>query len=96
MRISIRKDDPGYDYRTTLRRGHGWDVSIFVDGVDVTGRCHTADEEEGKAWCFKHNELGIPFTDPDFPDRAVEKVLTGKVVILLNDRMNGNDSYSCH
>ena len=90
MRLSVRKDDPGFNQEATLH------CSIFVNGVNVTERCHTADEEEGKAWCFKHNELGRPFTDPNFPDRAVEEVLTGKVIILLNDRMNGDDSYSCH
>lgn len=90
MRLSVRESDPGYNHEVTRH------CSIFVDGVNVTERCHTADEEEGKAWCFKCNELGQKLVDPDFPDRAAEEVLTGKVLILLNDRMNGDDTYPCH
>jgi len=88
MRLSVRKDDPGYD----VAAQH---CQVFVDGIDVTVRCHTADEEEGKAWCFKHNELGRPFRDPA-TDEAAQEVLAGEVVILLNAGVNGYDPHSCN
>ena len=88
MRLSIREDDPGYD-----RRAMG--CIVFVDGVDVTNRCFTADEEKGMAWCLKHNELGRCFCDSS--NNIVEEVLTGKVVIVLpKDRVNGYDPHPCN
>ena len=69
---------------------------VFVDGVDVTNNCYTADEEEGKAWCRKSNELGNRFIDPATGEVANE-VLTGKVEIFLTTEiMNGNDAHSCN
>ncbi len=91
MRLSIRESDPGYDARACQS------CTVFVDGVDVTGRCYTADEEEGKVWCFKHNELGQTFVDPDNEDKAAEEVLTGTVLIVLNSKLkNGYDPHSCN
>ena len=88
MRLSIRKDDPGYD-----KKAMG--CIIFVDGVDVTNRCFTADEEKGMVWCFKHNELGRSFLDNS--NNPAEEVLTGEVVIVLSkDRMNGYDPHPCN
>ncbi len=87
MRLSIREDDPGY--------GPTQNCKVFVDDVEVTARCHTADEEQGKAWCFKLNELGEKFIDQAY-DKVAEEVLTGKVVIIWSkDEMNGDDSHSC-
>lgn len=88
MRLSVREDDPGYSPQATFR------CKVFVDDVEVTTRCHTADEEQGKAWCFKLNELGEKFRDGD---RAAEEVLTGKVVIILpKDEVNGHDTHPCN
>ena len=90
MRISVRKDDPGFHPKAMQ-------CTIFVDGVDVTNRCYTADEEQGKAWCFKHNKENRPFLDPDTPNKVAAEVLTGKVVIiLLKNRMNGYDPHPCN
>ena len=90
MRLSIRKDDPGYD-----KKAMG--CIIFVNGVDVTSRCYTADEEKGMAWCFKHNELGHSFLDPNNSNNPAEEVLTGEVIIILSkDRMNGYDPHPCN
>lgn len=91
MRLSIREEDPGYNDDATRH------CRVLLDGVDVTGRCHTADEEEGKVWCYKWNAEGKPFVDPDHPDKgAVEEILTGKVLIVLNARMNDNDTHPCN
>ncbi len=86
MRVSIREGDPGY------REGYKY-CTIFVDGIDVTGRCHTADEEEGKAWCFKHNEQEQKFMDPATGEPATE-VLAGDVIILLSTKVNGYDPHT--
>lgn len=90
MRLSIYEDDPGYD-----RRALG-SCKVFVDGVDVTDNCYTADEEEGKAWCRKRNELGNTFIDPATGEVANE-VLTGRVEIFLTKQaMNGYDTHPCN
>ena len=90
MRVSVRKEDPGYVEDTV------GNCTIFVNGIDVTNRCHTADEEEGKAWCFKHNEENKKIIDPDNDDKIAEEVLTGEVVIMLGREVNGCDAYSGH
>ncbi len=75
MRLSVDPTDPGY--------GATQNVSVTVDGVTVTSRCYTADEELGKAWCFKHNDKDRPYFDPDIPSCLLTEVLKGKVVITL-------------
>lgn len=89
MRLSIREDDPGYDPRAIK------DCKAFIDGVEITERCYTADEEEGKAWCFKHNELGEKFID-DATGRAAEEILIGAVVILIGKGINGHVPHSSY
>ncbi len=89
MRLSIREDDPGYNLAATNH------CTVFVNGLDVTARCHTADEEEGKAWCFKHNEEERKFMDPATGEPATE-VLVGDVVILLDAKVNGYDPHTSH
>ena len=79
MRISVRKDDRGYDPRA----GHGPYVKVYVNGADVTNRCYTADEEKGKAWCFRHNADGQPFPDPKDHEQAACEVLAGAVKIVI-------------
>ena len=79
MRLTVRTDDLVDLYRAIH-------CTVLVDGVDVTERCHTADDEEGKAWCFKRNADGKLFVDPADPDHAAEEVLTGRVEIILDAR----------
>ncbi len=45
MRISMRKGDPGFNMFFADR------CKVFVDGINVSSKCHTADEEKGMAWC---------------------------------------------
>ncbi len=90
MRLSIDEDDPGYDERAIGQ------CRVLLDGVDVTNNCYTADEEEGKVWCRKRNELGNCFIDPETGGVASE-VLTGKVKISLRaEDMNGHDPHPCN
>ncbi len=77
MRLSVRRDDPGHSPEALRCR-------VFVDGVDVTNRCFTADEEEGKAWCYAHNDRGQPYANSW--GKPVEEVLKGKVEIRLRAR----------
>ncbi len=74
MRISVRKDDRGYD------RIAAQGAKVYVDGVDVSCRCYTADEEQGKAWCFLHDERGQLLREGD---SIAEEVLIGAVKIVI-------------
>ncbi len=56
MRLSVRKDDPGYDPRAFGAR-------VYLDGKEIT-HCFTADEERGYALVYVLNENGQPFIDP--------------------------------
>lgn len=51
MRVTVCREDFG----TQVGPGA---VKVTVDDVDVTNRCHTADDESGEAWCWLHNENG--------------------------------------
>lgn len=79
MRLSVDKDDPGY--------GETSRVKILVNGVDVTKRCYTADEEEGKAYCFKHNAEGHVYVEPNNPPQAAQEILEGKVEIIFPENV---------
>ena len=78
MRLSVIEDDPGYRNLTITSS-----CSIHLDGIDITNRVFTADEELGKVWCFKKNEEGNSFLDPNDPSRAATELLEGKVKIEL-------------
>lgn len=77
MRVSVRKGDLGYKHFDIALN-----CDVFVDGEAVTDRCHTADEEEGKAYCYLWNEKGKVFLDAT-KQEAAEEILTGKVEIKL-------------
>ena len=77
MRLSVYSDN----YLET------YNCRVLLDGRDVTARCHTADEEQGKVWLYKITEAGWLYVDPENPDRPAEEVLTGKVEIFM--RVNG-------
>ncbi len=89
MRLSVDKDDPGYDSDALQN------CKAFIDGVEITERCYTADEEEGKAWCFKLNELGNKFID-EATGEAAKEILIGEVIIMVGEGMNGHDTYSSY
>lgn len=88
MRVSTRENDPGYEAAILA----GWwkhldsgNCKIFVDGVDVTDRCSTADEEQGVAFCYKINEAGQKYVDKDL-DQVASQALYGKVEIQIPGR----------
>ena len=76
MRLSVRRDDPGYNFY--LARN----CSIFVYGEDITEACHTADEEKGMVWCYKRNAEGNKYVEGD---RVAEIVMQGKVEIEVHE-----------
>lgn len=55
-------------------------VTVLVDGIDVTKRCYKADSVRGLAWCYRKNDRGLSYVDPDTGRPAVE-VLRGLVSI---------------
>ncbi|KKL12373.1 hypothetical protein LCGC14_2536410 [marine sediment metagenome] len=76
MRLSVRKDDPGFDYAKACN------CKIVVDGDDVTSICYTADEEKGMAWCLALNSDGENYVDEATGETA-EVILQGKVEIII-------------
>ena len=77
MRLSVMRNDPGFDLELSMV------AQVLVDGVDVTSRCFTADEELGEAKCYRLDEFGRYFDAP-----AVE-TLRGRVEIVLPKRVGG-------
>lgn len=78
MRISVRKDDSSYNPENP----YCGELIVTVDGVDVTRRCHTADEELRTAWCYALNAEGEKYVDLNDPSPyAVQEILQGVVVI---------------
>lgn len=75
MRISIRKDDPGY-------HPMAYKCEAYLDGVKLR-RCFTADEEKGEVYCYEEDENGKIFIDPEKPDCIKEIVLYGKVKVVV-------------
>ncbi len=73
MRISVRKEDPGYHTRP-------FDYYVLVNGVRVND-CFTADEETQQAFCFVRDAKG-DFVLNKSKTKVVEKILTGKVEIV--------------
>lgn len=51
MRVSVRKNDPGY-------RKNTYNVKIFLDGKEVRD-CFTADDKTGEAFCYERNGEGL-------------------------------------
>ena len=76
MRLSIHKDDVGYDLEKCKN------CVILLDGIDITDKCFTADEEKGLAYCYMHNDDGRPYLDK-FGNLATE-AFSGEVRIILN------------
>lgn len=76
MRISVRRDDPGY-HPMAINGG----FQILLDGEDVTNICHTADEEEGRVYGYALNKDGDKYIDPD-TGFAAEHVMLGEVEVV--------------
>jgi hypothetical protein len=51
---------------------------VRVNNVEVTQRCFAADDENGFAWCFRHDERGRPYV---LNGEVAKERLTGDVVI---------------
>jgi hypothetical protein len=73
MRMSVRKDDPGYDPNAVL-------FIPYLDGVKLDN-CFTADEEEGKAYCFSLDKEGNQFIDKETNEIA-EEILHGNIYFV--------------
>jgi hypothetical protein len=72
MRLSVRKNDPGYNKHAV------W-AHPYLDGKPLK-HCVTADEETGEAWVFKTDENGRPMLN-EFMDELPLERLTGSVEI---------------
>jgi hypothetical protein len=73
MRLSMDKDDPGYD------PARGIHAKVLLDGVEVKD-CVTADEELGKVWVIYEPAFSAGPWLTKVP--TVER--SGKVQIILN------------
>jgi hypothetical protein len=75
MRISVNRDDPGFTDRAS-------ECEIYLDGVKIT-HCITADEELGKAECYKLNEWGNPFISEANPGEFETETRRGVVHVVV-------------
>ena len=76
MRISIRKDDPGYHHLACK-------CKVLLDSKEAKG-CFTADEENGEAHCFVIDDKGL-YVMNNNQTKIKEIVLHGKVEIVIPD-----------
>lgn len=76
MRVSVRKNDPGYHPMASQ-----FGFKILLNGEDMTCRCHTADEEEGRLYCYDVNDNGHMYID-QLTQLPAEVTLYGKVEII--------------
>lgn len=79
MRLSVRKNDPGYSR-------HSYRAKVFVDGKQIHN-CFTADEEIGEAFCHAVDSDGKVFLAEDGISLATI-VLKGKVQIVFTKGEN--------
>lgn len=84
MRLSVRKDDPGYS--PTAQRN----AEAFLDGKKVD-HCFTADEETGEVFLYRTDKDGHPYRDPENPDRLATERLTGEVEIRWKKKPKHQD-----
>ena len=72
MRLSADKDDSGYSPAA-------FQAKVFLDDVELIGRCITADEEKGEVICYVR-----PLAeDPENRGALQRETLKGKVRIEL-------------
>jgi hypothetical protein len=74
MRISVDKNDPGFDERRAM------DATVYLDGVEIRN-CVTADEELGECICFVLDRHG-PLQD-DGSYETLTEVKRGVVKIVF-------------
>lgn len=81
MRLSARKDDPGYrpDWESLLP------ITVLLDGVEVP-KCITADEELGYVKFFALDERGNTILAPCRTE-CVTREATGQVQIFLRGQV---------
>ena len=77
MRLSIREDDSGYS-------SEAFRCKVFLNHVDITNHCQTADEERGEVRILKCNEEGKHYHDSETNEAAWE-ILRGDVKIVLDN-----------
>ena len=80
MRLSVRKQDPGFNPHLSMR------AQVLLDGTDVTDRCFTADEDAGKVWLFVKDENGKFVLNQDRTE-VVEQELNGRVEIRIKEAL---------
>ena len=80
MRVSIRKEDPGYNLAVA------YTCTILLDGKDITLNCFTADEEKGIAMCYKRNSEGKVYIDNE---KLAEEILYGEIEIRFSNKTEG-------
>lgn len=82
MRLSVCKEDSGYNPLACRN------VKIFFDNIEVTNRCHTADDESGTVWLYLEDDEGkkytIPSDDFEYSVCVAQEMLRGNVEIKLN------------
>lgn len=76
MRLSVRKDDPGYSPKAFGAR-------VFVNGTEITN-CFTADEESGEAFVYVVDDHGRHVWNP-LHTGLEETVIRGNVEVRLHD-----------
>jgi len=74
MRMSIRRDDPGYSHRA-------YTAKPYLNGV-LLDNCITADEERGEVLCYARDANGDFYLN-DAKDEVVTETLYGHVRIEL-------------
>lgn len=79
MRLSARKDDPGYEAFNALY-SNGKRPVAFLDGVEQRAAV-TADEEAGLIVRHVLDDEGKPQLDPNDPHRVWEETVRGEVRI---------------
>lgn len=62
-------------------KDEGIDLHVFVDGVDVTSRCHVADDTPGHAYAVLYKRDASGYSYVDVNGELAQEIVTGEVVI---------------
>lgn len=76
MRISIRKDDPGYHQ-------FAYRCKVHLNGKPVEG-CFTADEETGEAYIYKKDKDGKHII---IGGHIAEEIIKGGVSVIIPPKL---------
>jgi len=74
VRLSVRKNDPGYHSRA-------WGVVVYLNGQKISN-CVTADEEKGEVFLLKKDSDGAYMKNRAGDDVKIERK-TGEVRIVV-------------